>query len=147
MKKTIRMMSVVLAVMLLVSCAPAAAPASVEVAPKVAFQLSGLAEKSWSVEELKALPVTQADYQGKDGKTITYQGVSFADLFKAAGISDYASVKLIAADDYSVEIDKAALSACSNCIVAIADDGALRSVMPGMDGKSQVKDLVKIEVK
>lgn len=142
MKKINLIAGIILIVILAASCAPAAEVAAVE-----ALKISGLAEKSWSAEDLKALTVTEAEYTNKDGETTTYSGVSIADLLAEAGVSDFAAVSLVAADGYAVDVDKAALDACPTCIIAVDDDGALRSVMPGMEGKMQVKDLVAVEVK
>ena len=136
---------------LVVSCAPAAESApvaeAVEVAADAPLKMSGLVEMGWSLDDLKALPVTEAEYTNKDGETKTYSGVSFSDLLKAAAVEDYSTVTLIAADDYSVGVDRKTLDACTTCIIAIGDDGSLRSVMPGMQGSLQVKDLVALEVK
>ena len=119
----------------------------VEVAADAPLKMSGLVEMGWSLDDLKALPVTEAEYTNKDGETKTYSGVSFSDLLKAAAVEDYSTVTLIAADDYSVGVDRKTLDACTTCIIAIGDDGSLRSVMPGMQGSLQVKDLVALEVK
>ena len=133
---------------LVVSCAPAAETVQVvEVAADAPLKMSGLVEMGWSLDDLKALPVTETEYTNKDGETKTYSGVSFSDLLKAAAVENYASVTLIAADDYSVGVDQKTLDACTTCIIAIEDDGGLRSVMPGMQGSLQVKDLVALEVK
>ena len=140
-------MSIILVTVLAAACAPAVAVSpEVEVAAEVALELGGLAEMRLSVEDLEALPMSEAEYTNKDGETTTYQGISFSDLLEEAGVSEYATVTLIAADDYSAEIDRETLEACKSCIIAFEDDGGLRSVMPGMEGKLQVKDLVKIEV-
>jgi len=144
MKKFVGFMNVLIITALVAACASAGAPA---VATEAALEVSGLAEMSLSVEDLKALPMTEAEYTNKDGETTIYSGVSFIDLVTEAGVSEYATVTLVAADDYSVEIDKATLDACVSCIISIEDDGTLRSVMPGMEGKLQVKDLVRIELK
>ena len=151
MKKIYYVLGLVMVAALVVSCAPAAvsAPAAeaVEVAADAPLKMSGLVEMGWSLDDLKALPVTESEYTNKDGESKTYSGVSFSDLLKAAAVEDYSTVTLIAADDYSVGVDRKALDACTTCIIAIGDDGSLRSVMPGMQGSFQVKDLVALEVK
>jgi hypothetical protein len=151
MKKFYIVLGLVLVAALVVSCAPAAESApvaeAVEVAADSALKMSGLVEKGWSLDDLNALPVTEAEYTNKDGETKTYSGVSFSDILKAAAVENYAAVTLIAADDYSAEVDQKTLDACTTCIIAIEDDGGLRSVMPGMQSALQVKDLVALEVK
>lgn len=148
MKKYVYVLGYVLIAVLVVSCAPTTAnnPAA-EVVVDTALKMSGLVDMGWSLEGLKDLPTTDADYTNKDGETTTYSGVSFADLFETVGIENYSTITLIAADDYAVQIDQKTLEACNTCIVAIEEDGALRSVMPGMQGALQVKDLVALEVK
>ena len=151
MKKIYYVLGLVLVAALAVSCAPVAESApvaeAVEVAADAALKMSGLVDMGWSLEDLKALPVTETDYTNKDGETKTYSGVSFSDILKAAAVENYSSVTLIAADDYSVGVDQTTLDACTTCIIAIEDDGGLRSVMPDMQGALQVKDLVALEVK
>lgn len=147
-KSKFGLIGVLLVALLAVSCAPKteAAPAAEAVVDAV-LTVSGGADAAWSLDDLKALPQTSTDYTNKDGETTTYSGVSFAELLKAAGVEDYAAVTLLAADDYSVEIDQKTLNACTGCIVAIEEDGGLRSVMPDMQGALQVKDLVELQVK
>ena len=151
MKKIGYILGLVVIAALVVSCAPAVESAqvaeAVEVAADAPLKMSGLVDKGWSLEALKALPVTEAEYTNKDGVSKTYSGVSFSDLFEAAAVGNYSSVTLFAADDYSVGIDQKTLDACETCIIAIGEDGSLRSVMPGMQGALQVKDLVALEVK
>ncbi|MCG7851872.1 MAG: hypothetical protein MIO92_05065, partial [Methanosarcinaceae archaeon] len=112
MKKIVGIMGIILATMLVASCAPPPA-----VATEVGLELGGLVERGWSMEDLQALPMTKADYTNKDGETTTFLGVSFSDLFEEAGISEYDTVTLIAADDYSVEIDRETLERCESCII------------------------------
>lgn len=137
-KNLVRIVGLVLLAVLAVSCAAKAKPV---------LKLSGLAEKAWTADELKALPSTSSDYTNKDGETTTYSGVAFTSLFEAAGVNDYSTVTLVAVDGYTAEVTKDELSVCPTCIVAILEDGSLRSVMPGLSGKQQVKDLVEILVK
>lgn len=148
MKRFNIVMATALVVALTAACAPQAAPApAAEVVVDAALTFSGVVDKGWTLEDLNALPMTSTDYTNKDGETKTYSGVSFTELFKAAGIEKYSSVTLIAADEYSVNIDQKTLDACSNCIIAIGDNGSLRSVMPDMQSALQVKDLVELQVK
>ncbi len=54
-------------------------------------------------------------------------------------------VTFTAADGYEASITVEELMACANCIVGF-DEGNLRTVMPDMSGKLNVKDLVSITV-
>jgi hypothetical protein len=138
-KNTARIFGIVLLAVLFAACAAKAEP--------VALKLTGLATKSWTAAELKALPSASADFTNKDGQTTTYTGVAFTTLFDSAGLKDYATITLIGSDDYKADVAKADLSACPTCIVAILSDGSLQSVLPGFSGKQQVKNLVEIQAK
>ena len=150
-KKVLLVSCALAAAVLAASCAPAPAPAPAPEAQAdaadAALTMSGLADAAWSLAGLQALPQSQSDYTNKDGETTNYSGVRFADLLAAAGVGDYAAVNLVASDGYAIEIDRARLDACGDCLVAISDDGSLRSVMPGFEGMFQVRNLVALEVK
>lgn len=147
-KSIITMAGLFLLAALLGSCASQSETAAEEpVVAEAALTVTGPAVNlAWSEADLKALPATETEYTNKDGETTTYTGVAFADLLAAAGIDSYASLVLVAADGYSGEVTVEELDACPKCIVAF-DGDSLRSVMPDMSGKQQVKDLVEIQVK
>jgi len=132
---------------LIVSCAPMAAPAAAEPAmAEAALTLSGAATQvSWSMEDLKGLETIETDYTNKDGETTTYTGVAFSALLAEAGIDSFTSLTLVAADEYTADVTAEELVGCPNCIVAF-DDDSLRSVMPDLSGKLNVKDLIEIRI-
>lgn len=139
----------VLTAVVMTACSFAVETASEETAVEIvesALTLSGAAEMSWTVDDLAGLDQTEADYTNKDGETTTYSGVAINDLLTAAGVSEYTTVTLVAADEYAAVVAAEELSACANCLVAVQEDGSLRSVMHDMSGKLQVKDLVEIQV-
>ena len=149
MNKKFFLISILVVGMLISACATTQAETATEevvVAAEPVLTLSGAAEASWTADDLKAMNQTSADYTDKDGNTTTYSGVLISDLLAAAGVADYAKLTLIASDDYSAEVTKDELSACTGCIVAFSDDGSLRSVMPDFSGKQNVKNLVEISV-
>ncbi len=135
-------------ILLLAACVPTANPAeTLEAVNETALTLSGsAAEVSYTEEDLRAMPQSQTDYTDKDGETTIYEGIAFADLLSESGMSDYTSLIMIAADDYSAEVTADELSSCSGCIVAFQKEGGLRAVMPDFSGKLQVKDLVAITI-
>ncbi len=148
-KKAFIFTGLLLAVLAMAACAPAAAVVEEEAAPveaAAALTLSGAADMSWTVDDLAALTQIEADYTNKDGETTTYSGVAINDLLAAAGVEEYEMATLVAVDEYSAEVTAEELSACANCLVAVSDDGTLRSVMPDMSSKVQVKGLVEIQV-
>jgi len=103
-------------------------------------------DKEYSKSDLESLGIMSTDYTNKDGETTSYDGVSLAILLKDAEVDEAGStVTFTAADGYKGELDINEALACENCIVAF-DDDSLRTVMPDMSGKLQVKDLVSINV-
>ena len=150
MSKRIIFTSLLIGGLLLSACATqiTASPTAeaVATAAEPALKLSGTAEAAWTADELKAMNMVEAEYTNKDGVTTKYSGVLISDLLSAAGVSDYTKITLIAADGFSAEVTKDELAACTNCIVAFQDDGTLRTVMPGLSSKQNVKGLVEIAV-
>jgi hypothetical protein len=116
---------------------------------EAALQVTGLvdAEGSYTLADLQTMDTMDVDYTSK-GETTTYTGVPIQALLDAAGVqADAATVSFVASDDYAYDAALSDVTACANCIVAWADDGTLRTVMPDMPGAAQVKGLVSITVK
>ncbi len=122
-----------------------AAPAAAEAALTATGKVS--AETSWTVDQLAAMEQVEATVTNKSGGTDTYKGASIVALLTQAGIAaDATTVTLAASDDYTVDIAWAELQACATCLVAVQDDGTLRSAMPGFPGNAGVKGLVEMRV-
>jgi DMSO/TMAO reductase YedYZ molybdopterin-dependent catalytic subunit len=78
----------------------------------------------------------------------TYTGVSLKALLELAAPNAEATKLVFVADDgYTAELPLADALACEKCIVAFSDDGTLRTVMPDMSSKVNVKGVVEIQVK
>lgn len=140
MKKSIKIFIVltVLVGVVLTACSP----------KEPVLTVSGLVEKTYTLKELQALPQVSTDYTDKDGETTTYNGMAFSALFSDLKLpSDPTAVKMIAVDDYEGEVTYEEIAACDKCIIAINEDGSLRSVLPDFSGKVNIKDLVKIDLK
>ena len=149
-KRLIVIAGLILSVMLVTACAAETAVVEEEAAPAEAagatLTMTGAAEMSWTVDDLAAMTQTDADYTDKEGVTTTFTGVAFSDLLAAAGVEDYATVTMVASDDYAADVTFDELSTCPTCLVAVDEDGSLRSVMPDLSGKLNVKNLVEIQV-
>jgi hypothetical protein len=110
----------------------------------------GTTEKSFSVADLEKLPVTEAAFN-----EITYKGVLLGTLLEEAGFSpgDLSVVKATASDGYSVNYDSG-LFTREDVIVAYAtvdgplteDDGTFRMVLPGEEGKLNLRLLAELKV-
>jgi hypothetical protein len=138
MKKTTLIATLLVLMALITACTPQAA-ATEEVG------VLTVNEMSYSQSALEELGTMSVDYTGKDGETTTYEGVLVSALLADAGADSGAEVVFAAADGYEASATVEEIMACANCIVGF-DEGSLRTVMPDMSGKLNVKDLVSIAV-
>ncbi len=132
------------------SAAWRAAAAEAAPAEEAALKTTGkvTAETGWTVAQLNGFEQLEAEVTNKSGEVNKYTGASLVALLTEAGIAaDAETITLVAGDGYSVDVAWAELKGCANCIVAVQDDGTLRSVLPGFPGNTGVKDLVEIGVK
>lgn len=131
MKKTNLIFLVFVVLSLLIGCAKSAGETVVTIGGK-----------EYTKADLERFDTLEVNYTAKDGNTTTYNGVVLRDLIADAGLSS-ATITFSAIDGYQAEAELTDLIACTNCILAFVDD-SLRTVMPDMSGKLQVKDVVEI---
>ena len=108
------------------------------------FKVSGLADVSFNAQSLGSIDKVEVEYTEKDGSVATYSGFPLNEVFALAGVTDFSTVNMLAEDGYSAEVTVDELTSCSECIIALDDDGNWRTVMPGFSGKQQVKDLIEL---
>jgi hypothetical protein len=146
-KSLIQLASLFVLVALITSCAPQVEPVPAEpIGADGALKMTGPAIFiAWTMEDLQGFPSTEVDYTNKDGETTTYSGVAISLLLAEVGVESFNSLTLIAVDGYSAEVTADEMDGCERCIVAF-DGGSLRSVMPDLSSKLQVKDLVEIQI-
>jgi hypothetical protein len=140
MKKTYLFTVLFVILALLSACGPQEAAATE--AAEAALTVN---DKAYSQADLEALGTTSVDYTDKDGNVTAYEGVLLSALLTDAGADSGAEVTFTASDGYEASLTVDEAMACANCIVGF-DDGSLRTVMPDMSGKLNVKDLVSITV-
>ncbi len=138
MKKTALLATLFVLVALIAACTPQA-----QVTEEVAILTVN--ETSYTQSGLEALGTTSVDYTDKDGNVTTYEGVLLSTLLTDAGADSGTDVTFTASDGYEAGVTVEEIMACANCIVGF-DDGGLRTVMPDMSGKLNVKDLISITV-
>lgn len=112
--------------------------------------LDGTNEETYSVADLETFPMTESIFN-----EVTYKGVALAELIKAAGfeLQDIRAVKASASDGYSVNYDSTHFHR-EDVIVAYAtvdgplseDDGTFRMVLPGEEGKLNIRFLVELRM-
>jgi len=135
-----------LLIALFVGCAPQGQQAAEQAVSEATLTISSpQVNVTWSLSDLQAFPTIDVEYTNKDGETTIYNGVALSTLLEEAGIESYKSLSLVAADGYTAEVTSDELAGCTNCIIAF-DDESLRSIMPDMSGKLQVKNLVEIQI-
>jgi hypothetical protein len=140
MKKTTLLTILLVLVAMLAACSPQA-----EATEDTAVALLSVNDKAYTQADLEALGTTSVDYTGKDGEVTTYEGVVLAVLLADAGADSGTDMTFVAADGYEASLTVEEALACADCIVAF-DGESLRSVMPEMSGKLNVKDLIEISV-
>ena len=110
----------------------------------------GVDEHTYSVNDLEKLGALEEEFMGE-----TYLGVSLQDLLMEAGfeIDSIKSVKAVASDGFSVLYDSP-LFTREDVLIAYAlsggplsmDDGTFRMVLPGEEGKLNLRFLVQLVV-
>ena len=108
----------------------------------------GSNQKVYTVEDLKAFPASKADFND-----VSYVGVPVSTLLLDAGIdaANLKAIKAVAIDGYSVNYESE-LCLREDVLVAYAqidgelgeDDGIFRMVVPGEEGKMNIRGLVEI---
>lgn len=136
MKKTTLFVTLFIVMALVSACSSAAAE-------EVATAVLTVGEKAYTMADLEALGTMTTDYTNKDGETTTYEGVSLTSLLEDAGLADAAEITFVASDGYEASLTVEEALACANCIVAF-DGDTLRTVMPDMSGKLNVRDVIEI---
>lgn len=140
-KNTLLLVTLVLVMALVSACS--AAPAATEEVVDTAVLTVG--EKAYTKADLEALGTMSADYTDKEGVTTTYEGVSLSALLDDADLSGSTEITLTASDGYEATLTVEEAVACANCIVAF-DGDSLRTVMPDMSGKLNVKEIGRAHV-
>jgi hypothetical protein len=133
--------------------APAAtkAPAATEApAAEVALKVTGSVanEQAWTEDEVKSMKTLDVESTNNKGEKSTYTGVLLSELIAAAEPSANATTVVFVGDDGSTaEISLEELMACADCIASFRNQGGFSTVLPGYDGKLQVKGVIEIQVK
>jgi tungstate transport system substrate-binding protein len=130
---------------------PAGEPAAEEPAEEmpVALQVTGdvANEQAWTEDEVKAMDAIDVESTNSKGEASTYTGVLLSDLISAAEPSADANLVTFVADDgYSAEIGLEELMACADCIASFRNNGGFSTVLPGYEGKLQVKGVIEIQI-
>ena len=148
--KRFNMIIFILLVALLSACA-ASGSSDGQSSANASLLVSGAdTNKNYTRADLEALPSSQSTFND-----VSYLGVSVSALLEDAGfnLDDIKAVKALASDGYSVNYDPAQVLA-PQVIVAYAqvdgeltaDDGAFRMVLPGEEGKLNVRMLTELQV-
>jgi hypothetical protein len=138
-----------LAAVILTACAAPSQPAAQGGGASLLVS-GGSVQKTYTAANLEELPATQAAF-----KDVQYKGVSASTLLTDAGFDPQTvkAVKAVASDGFTVNYDPAQFLR-EDFVVAYAradgalapDDGAFRIVLPGAEGKLNVRMMVEIQV-
>ena len=148
MKRTAIIITVLFS-LLLVACQSTGQPAAQGTGDSLLVSGGGN-EKTYTRANLEVLPSSQATFSD-----VTYLGVSVSTLLKDAGFDsqEVKALKAVASDGYTVNYDPSQFLG-ANVIVAYArpdgelanDDGVFRMVLPGAEGKLNLRKLVQLQV-
>jgi hypothetical protein len=149
MKKII--LTLVVIMLLLAGCAPAVEQKTGAPAEATLVVTIGDTRKSFSAEDLQALPSDEASF-----KEVAYKGVPVSALLEAVSVDpgSVKAIKAVATDGYSVNYDPAQVLK-EDVLVAYAlvdgsplpaDDGSFRMVLPGEEGKLNVRMLAALQI-
>ena len=128
---------ILLALVIVVSCGSKGDP--------ILF-VSGLAEASFTQNDLEKMEMAKSKYINKDDETTVFTGVPIINILTEAGSGDFAKVVIVALDGYAAEVTSEELKSCSECILAFSEDNGWLAVMPGFSGKLQVKNVVELRM-
>jgi len=121
---------------------PTTVPTEAQPTPTAAPTVITVNGKAFTMDNLKALDQVTVDYTDKEGNVTPYTGVLITDLLTASKSSPAVTLTLIGSDGYEASMAVADLT--DQDIIAITDDGTLRSVLPEQSGKLNVKGVAKL---
>jgi hypothetical protein len=106
-------------------------------------------EVGWMEETVKTMDVIDVESTNSKGESDTYAGVSIKSLLQKAGVKPDAITVIFFSDDgnSSGEIPISDVLSCENCIVSFRNKGGFSIVAPGLSKDTQIKGVVKIEVR
>jgi hypothetical protein len=98
--------------------------------------------------ELEKMTVTEITVDHPKLGLTGYRGVRLSDLFATLGVqSKAATLTMTASDGYMAEVALTDIAGSADAMLAIGDGGVLSVVIPGVESKSWVKDVVSFEFK
>jgi len=98
--------------------------------------------------ELEKMTVAEITVEHPKLGMTDYRGVRLSDLFTTLGVqSAAATLTMTASDGYMAEVALADIAGSADAMLAIGDGGVLSVVIPGVESKSWVKDVVSFEFK
>jgi len=141
---------IILSCTLLTACASSASTADQAGSAPSLIVSGGEISKTFTRADLEKLSVTEAVF-----KDVTYKGVTISALITEAGFdpATVKAIKAVASDGFAVNYDPGQVMV-DEVIVAYAradgdltaDDGSFRMVLPGAEGKLNVRMMVELQV-
>lgn len=123
---------------------------SSQAAKPVALSISGAnvtTKKTYTIDELKAMPQKSITTTGKNNQTVSATGVSLNDLLDQVGPKGN-NVQFISGDagDYNKTVSLSSIRATNDAIISIGENGALKNILPGQPTGTWVGNLTKIRI-
>jgi DMSO/TMAO reductase YedYZ molybdopterin-dependent catalytic subunit len=145
-KRTVTLFAALLLALGLAACSQAGPEAG---SGDVLVVTDGSVEKTYTAAGLEALPAAEATF-----REVAYRGVPLSALLADAGFApdSLRAVRAVAADGFSASYESDLFNLPDTLVAysrtdgpLAADEGAFRMVLPGQEGKLNVRILVRIE--
>ncbi len=118
--------------------------------PAAALTITGLVEKelALTMDALKGMEVVTVNVEHPKKGAQTGEGVRLnALLDQASPKAEAKTLVFSASDGFTAEVSLADVRKCADCLIAFNQEGNLKTMMPGFESNTWVKDVIKIEVK
>jgi DMSO/TMAO reductase YedYZ molybdopterin-dependent catalytic subunit len=141
----------------LAGCSAPKSDSATQAAWSITIKDSSAKEVQWTNEDAGKLEMVEvsAELEKKDGTKVkeNWKGVLLSEVLKSAGINQYATVAVEAADGYRQEYDAATVNDGGTILGFFldgkeisVDDGLVELVVPTLTGKFWIKNIAVIEV-
>ena len=140
-EREMKMSKIILSILIVTATVSACSASSEPI-----LSVTGLAEKTYTKNELNNFTQVGSKYMNKDGEVTEYTGISVISIIEDCGVETYSHVTLVASDGYSAEITYEELAKCERCIISFQKSEGLLAVMPEFSSKLQVRDLFELKI-
>jgi hypothetical protein len=105
------------------------------------------AQKSWSLDEIKAMPNVKANAKNAKGKAEAFSGVAIVDLLKSVVLLPEAKdVGFVSSSGKRVSYSLSFIQSCATCMLAYKTKGGFVLVVTGVAQPMAINGVVEIQI-